>query len=241
MVYLQNKGLDPAESFTIMERVRKGKVAKHECKEWDDYKKDMLEHNVPAWYIGSCEKIEYMFPKAHAVAYCIMAVRVAWFKVYYPAYYYVSYFTLRCDAYELETMIKDADSIYARMNEILAKMNSKENPATKKERDIFNTIEVCYEMVSRGYHMTSIDLYKSLATEFRVNPENDHEIIPPFKVIDGLGENVAESIVSAREEREFLSKEDLMERTQLSNTLLKKLNDIGALKGLDETNQVSLF
>ena len=241
MVYLQNKGLDPAESFTIMERVRKGKVAKHECKEWDDYKKDMLEHNVPAWYIGSCEKIEYMFPKAHAVAYCIMAVRVAWFKVYYPAYYYVSYFTLRCDAYELETMVKDADSIYARMNEILAKMNSKENPATKKERDIFNTIEVCYEMVSRGYHMTSIDLYKSLATEFRVNPENDHEIIPPFKVIDGLGENVAESIVSAREEREFLSKEDLMERTQLSNTLLKKLNDIGALKGLDETNQVSLF
>ena len=241
MVYLQNKGLDPAKSFTIMERVRKGKVASGECKEWEDYKKDMLEHNVPAWYIGSCEKIEYMFPKAHAVAYCIMAVRVAWFKVYYPAYYYVAYFTLRCDAYELETMIKDADSIYARMKEIQAKMNSRDNPATKKEKDIFNTIEVCYEMVSRGYHMTNIDLYKSYATEFRVNPDNDHEIIPPFKVIDGLGDNVAESIVSARKERNFLSKEDLMDRTLLSTTLLKKLGDIGALKGLDETNQVSLF
>ena len=241
MVYLQNKGLDPSESFTIMERVRKGVVAKGKCKEWDEYKKDMLEHNVPEWYIGSCEKIQYMFPKAHAVAYCIMAVRVAWFKVYHPAYYYVAYFTLRCDAYELETMVKDADSIYARMKEIQAKMNSRDNPATKKEKDIFNTIEVCYEMVSRGYHMTNIDLYKSYATEFRVNPDNDHEIIPPFAVIDGLGGNVAESIVEARKERPFLSKEDLSDRTQLSNTLIKRLSDLHVLDELDESNQVSLF
>ena len=242
MVYLQNKGLDPAESFTIMERVRKGAVAKGKCKEeWEGYKKDMLEHNVPAWYIGSCEKIQYMFPKAHAVAYCIMAVRVAWFKVYHPEYYYVAYFTLRCDAYELETMVKDADSIYARMKEIQAKMNSRDNPASKKEKDIFNTIEVCYEMVSRGYRMTNIDLYKSYATEFRVNPDNDHEIIPPFTVIDGLGGNVAESVVEAREKGEFLSKEDLSDRTQLSNTLIKKLSDLHVLDGLDESNQVSLF
>ena len=242
MVYLQNKGLDPAESFTIMERVRKGAVAKGKCKEeWEGYKKDMLEHNVPAWYIGSCEKIQYMFPKAHAVAYCIMAVRVAWFKVYHPEYYYVAYFTLRCDAYELETMVKDADSIYARMKEIQAKINSRDNPASKKEKDIFNTIEVCYEMVSRGYRMTNIDLYKSYATEFRVNPDNDHEIIPPFTVIDGLGGNVAESVVEAREKGEFLSKEDLSDRTQLSNTLIKKLSDLHVLDGLDESNQVSLF
>ena len=241
MVYLQKKGLDPAESFTIMERVRKGTVAKHKCKEWDSYKKDMQDHDVPEWYINSCEKIQYMFPKAHAVAYCIMAVRVAWFKVYHPAYYYVAYFTLRCDAYELETMVKDADSIYARMKEIQAKMNSRENPASKKEKDIFNTIEVCYEMVSRGYHMTNIDLYKSLASEFRVNPDNDHEIIPPFSVIDGLGGNVAESIVEAREERPFLSKEDLSDRTQLSTTLIKKLTDLGVLRDLDDSNQVSLF
>ena len=184
-----------------------------------------------------------MFPKAHAVAYCIMAVRVAWFKVYYPAYYYVSYFTLRCDAYELETMMKDADAIYARMQELLTKMNSRDPQikASKKERDIYNTIEVCYEMVSRGYRLTNIDLYKSLATEFRVDPDNDHQIIPPFKILDGLGDNVAVSIVEAREERPFLSKEDLMERTLVSQTLMKNLNDLGVLNGLDDSNQVSLF
>ncbi|MDO4501253.1 MAG: PolC-type DNA polymerase III [Erysipelotrichaceae bacterium] len=227
--------IEPKTSFGIMEKVRKGKGLT------PDEEKLMTEHNVPQWYIESCKKIKYMFPKAHAVAYCIMAVRVAWFKVYHPAYYYVSYFTLRCDAYELETMVKDADSIYARMKEIMAKMNSRENPASKKEKDIYNTLEVCYEMVSRGYRCTGIDLYKSLATEFRVNPDNDHEIIPPFKVLDGLGDNVAVSIVEAREQREFLSKEDLMDRTQVSNTLLKKLNELGVLKGLDDSNQISLF
>lgn len=227
--------LEPLDSFNIMEHVRKGKGLT------EDEETKMLAHNVPKWYIDSCKKIKYMFPKAHAVAYCIMAVRVAWFKVYHPEYYYVSYFTLRCDAYELETMVKDADSIYMRMQELLSKMNSRENPATKKERDIFDTLEVCYEMVSRGYRMTNIDLYKSQATEFSVNPDNPREIIPPFKVLDGLGDNVAESIVNARKEREFLSKEDLMERTLLSNTLLKKLDDLGVLKGLDDSNQMTLF
>ena len=234
---LMSYNFEPLKAFNLMEKVRKGKGLTPE------EEKEMLEHNVPAWYIESCKKIKYMFPKAHAVAYCIMAVRVAWFKVYYPAYYYVSYFTLRCDAYELETMMKDADSIYARMQELLTKMNSRDPQirATKKEIDIYNTIEVCYEMVSRGYRMTNIDLYKSLATEFRVNPENDHEIIPPFKILDGLGDNVAVSIVEAREERPFLSKEDLVDRTQISQTLMKRLSDLGVLKDLDDSNQVSLF
>jgi DNA polymerase-3 subunit alpha (Gram-positive type) len=225
--------LEPLDSFNIMEHVRKGKGLTEE------EESTMLAHNVPKWYIDSCKKIKYMFPKAHAVAYCIMAVRVAWFKVYHPAYYYVSYFSLRCDAYELSTMIKDADSIYARMQELMARINSRE--ANKKEKDIFDTLEVCYEMTSRGYRMANIDLYKSLATEFRVNPDNDHEIIPPFKVLDGLGDNVAESIVAAREERAFLSKEDLLDRTQLSSTLVKRLDDLGVLKGLDDSNQMSLF
>ncbi|MBQ6492610.1 MAG: PolC-type DNA polymerase III [Erysipelotrichaceae bacterium] len=225
--------LEPLDSFNIMEHVRKGKGLT------ESEEKTMQEHDVPQWYINSCKKIKYMFPKAHAVAYCIMAVRVAWFKVYHPEYYYVSYFSLRCDAYELETMIKDADLIYSRMQELMAKINARE--ANKKEKDIFDTLEVCYEMTSRGYRMTNIDLYKSLATEFRVNPDNDHEIIPPFKVLDGLGDNVAESIVEARKEREFLSKEDLVDRTQLSNTLCKKLDDLGVLKGLDDSNQMTLF
>ena len=232
---LMSYNLEPLTSFTLMEKVRKGKGLTPE------EEKLMEEHNVPRWYIESCKKIKYMFPKAHAVAYCIMAVRVAWFKVYYPEYYYVSYFTLRCDAYELETMLKDADSIYARMKELQAKMNSRENPISKKEKDIFNTIEVCYEMVSRGYRLINIDLYKSLATEFRVNPDNNHEIIPPFTIIDGLGANVAISIVEAREKMPFLSKEDLNDRTQLSNTLIKKLDDLHVLDDLDDSNQVSLF
>ncbi|MEE3425537.1 MAG: PolC-type DNA polymerase III, partial [Erysipelotrichaceae bacterium] len=164
---------------------------------------------------------------------------VAWFKVYHPEYYYVSYFSLRCDAYELSTMIKDADSIYARMKELMAKINARE--ANKKEKDIFDTLEVCYEMTSRGYKMVNIDLYKSLATEFRVDPDNNHIIIPPFKVLDGLGDNVAESIVQARQDRPFLSKEDLAERTQLSTTLIKKLSDLGVLNDLDDSNQMSLF
>ena len=234
---LMSYGLEPIVAFGLMEKVRKGKGLTPE------EEKNMSDHNVPQWYIDSCKKIKYMFPKAHAVAYCIMAVRVAWFKVYHPEFYYVSYFTLRCDAYELETMMKDADGIYSRMQELLAKINSRDRAlmATKKEKDIYNTIEVCYEMVSRGYKMTNIDLYKSLATEFRVNPDNNHEIIPPFKVLDGLGDNVAVSIIEAREQRPFLSKEDLMDRTQLSQTLVKKLSDLGVLKGLDDSNQVSLF
>ena len=233
MSVLMSYKLEPKDAFSIMEKVRKGKGLK------PDEEKLMLDHQVPGWYIESCKKIKYMFPKAHAVAYCIMAVRVAWFKVYYPEYYYVSYFTLRCDAYEIETMVKDADTIYARMKELLAKIQSRE--ANKKEKDTYDTLEVCYEMVSRGYRMTNIDLYKSLATDFRVNPDNNHEIIPPFKILDGLGDNVARSIVEAREEREFLSKEDLMDRTQISQTLLKKLDQLGVLSGLDDTNQISLF
>lgn len=227
--------LEPKIAFGLMEKVRKGKGLTPE------EEKNMQDHNVPQWYIDSCKKIKYMFPKAHAVAYCIMAVRIAWFKVYHPEFYYVSYFTLRCDAYEIETMVKDADAIYARMQELLTKMNSKTDPASKKEKDIFNTLEVCYEMVSRGYKMLNIDLYNSLATEFRVNPNNNHEIYPPFKIVDGLGDNVAESIVKAREEREFLSKEDLADRTLISNTLIKKLDDLGVLKGLDDSNQTTLF
>ena len=233
MSTLLGYNLEPLDSFNIMEHVRKGKGLT------ESEEKIMSEHQVPPWYIESCKKIKYMFPKAHAVAYCIMAVRVAWFKVYHPEFYYVSYFSLRCDAYELETMIKDADLIYARMQELMAKINARE--ANKKEKDIFDTLEVCYEMVSRGYKMTNIDLYRSLATEFCVNPDNNHEIIPPFKVLDGLGDNVAESIVEARKEREFLSKEDLMNRTLLSNTLCKKLDNLGVLKGLDDSNQMSLF
>lgn len=230
-------GLPSKPSFDIMEKVRKGKGLSQE------HENLMIEHDVPSWYIESCKKIKYMFPKAHATAYVIMAVRIAWFKVYHPEFYYVSFFTLRCDAYEIETMIKDAKGIKARMNELQLKMQSNEigQKATKKEIDIFNTLEVCYEMVSRGYKLTNIDINRSLATEFLVNPDNNHEIIPPFVIIDGLGENVGISIVKARNERGFISKEDLINRTLLSTTLVKKLEALNVLNHLDDSNQMSLF
>lgn len=236
-------GIDNLEAFNIMEAIRKGKVAHGQCSNWDEYEKDLLDHNVPKWYVESCKKIEYLFPKAHAVAYCIMAVRIAWFKVYYPLYYYISFLTLRCDAYEIKTMTADADIIYARLEELRALKNSRDpnHKATVKDLAIFDTLELCFEMVCRGYRIGNIDLYRSDAKEFIVNPDNDHELIPPFVVIDGLGENVAISIINARKEGRFLSKEDLMKRTSLSKTLVSKLDELHVLDGMDDSNQISLF
>ena len=227
--------LPSKDAFDIMEKVRKGKGVSPE------FEQEMLEHNVPKWYIESCKKIKYMFPKAHAVAYVIMAVRVAWFKVYHPEYYYVSYFTLRCDDYEIETMIKDADGIKRRLDQLGDIINDKTQSPSKKDRDIYNTLEISFEMASRGYRMSNIDLNRSMAKEFIVDPDDNHCLIPPFRIIAGLGDNVAESIVAARNSQPFLSKEDLLARTQLSSTLIKKLDDLGALKGLDDTNQMTLF
>ena len=140
-------------------------------------------------------------------------------------------------------MIQGAAGIRRRMEEIERKMRSNEKgqQATNKEKDLYDTLEICYEMVSRGYRLTNIDLERSLATEFRVDPQDHHQIIPPFTILDGLGANVAESIVKARDQRPFLSKEDLLRRTLLSNTLRDKLEKLGALKGLDESDQMTLF
>ncbi len=234
---LMSYHLEPKDSFSIMEHVRKGKGLT------PDEEAMMLEHEVPKWYIESCKKIKYMFPKAHAVAYCIMAVRVAWFKVYHPEYYYAAYFTIRCEQFDLKTMMKDVDAIFERKEELLKKINSRDpaTKATKKEADTFDSIEACWEMASRGLKMLNIDLNRSQATEFSVNPDNNKELIPPFTVLEGLGANVAISIVEARKERPFMSKEDLLSRTSLSSTLLKSLEDLGVLDGMDDTNQVSLF
>ena len=237
MITLLKYDLPPFDAFNIMEKVRKGKglTPEHEAL--------MIEHNVPAWYIDSCKKIKYMFPKAHATAYVIMAVRLAWFKVYHPEYFYVSFLSLRCDAYDIEYMTKDAHTIKEHMDYLHQKIMSKdpEFKASKKEKDIYDMLEVVYEMTSRGYRVTNIDIEKSLATEFKVNPDNHHEIIPPFSILDGLGDNVAVSIVKAREERPFLSKEDVMRRTQVSKTLIKDLEKVGALGDLDDSEQMSLF
>ncbi|MBQ4252489.1 MAG: PolC-type DNA polymerase III [Erysipelotrichaceae bacterium] len=233
MGYLIAKGMDPKESFDIMEKVRKGKGL---TPEWIS---DMTANNVPGWYIESCNKIKYMFPKAHAVAYVMMAVRIAWYKVNYPAQHYAVYFTCRCDAYDIETMMKGEDAIYYRLKEVREKIAKK--TATQKEKDLENTLEIALEMHLRGYHFNNISLTKSDAVYFTVDPDDDHGLIPSFVSIDGLGENVARSIVKAREEQFFTSRQDLQKRTQVNNTQLAFMERIGVLDVLSEEDQLTLF
>ncbi len=237
MTYLLEKQLKPIDAFRIMEDVRKGKGLK------PDQEETMIEHNVPEWYIQSCKKIKYMFPKAHAVAYVMMAVRIAWYKVHEPHSFYIQYLSLRCDAYEIETMTKGIEAIQARMQDIQMRQNDRNavNPVSNKEKALFSTLEVCEELYARGYRIGNVNLNTSQATQFSTLPDDDHTIIPPFTVIDGLGANVARSIVAAREENPFLSKEDIIKRTQLSSTMLKKLDALGATGDLSDTNQMSLF
>ena len=237
MVYLLHKGLKPKSAFTIMESVRKGKGLK------DDWIVEMKANGVEDWNIDSCKKLKYMFPKAHAVAYVMMAVRIAWFKVHEPLYYYCMFFSIRCDAYDIETMIKGEASIRAKMAEIDQKLRDPKmkKDVTKKDKDTYSTLELALEMHLRGFYFSNIDLMRSTAREFIVDQDNKNHIIPPFSCIDGLGESVAETIVEARKEREFLSKEDLLKRTSLSSTLLKKLESMGVLEGMQEENQLSLF
>ena len=239
MLHLIKEGLPPKDSFDIMESVRKGKGLK------DNWIELMRANDVPEWYIDSCLKIKYMFPKAHAVAYVMMAVRVAWFKVYYPLYYYISFFTLRCDYFEIDTMIQGQSAIRDRLKDINERMNSKDREirrgVTNKEEGLITTLEVANELYCRGFKISNISLDYSLATEWRIDPNAPDSLIPAFVTLDGLGENVAQSIVQAREEREFLSKEDLLMRTQLSQTLLDKLDAMGVLSHLQNENQMSLF
>lgn len=237
MTTLIKYGLEYKMAFDIMESVRKGKGLKPE------FEDAMKQNKVPEWYINSCKKINYMFPKAHAVAYVIMALRVAWYKIHKPVHYYISYFTLRADAYEIKTMIKKPFEIKLRLDELREKKNIKfgEQKASKKEIDIFECLEMCYEMVCRGYRFTNIDLNRSLAKKFIINPDNPNEIIPPFMVLDGLGEAVAQSIVDARNQYSFSSIEDFMKRTLISKTLKGVLKDLGIFKDLSESDQMQLF
>ena len=237
MVYLLHKGLRPKLAFTIMESVRKGKGLKEE---WIP---EMKENGVEDWYIESCKKIKYMFPKAHAVAYVMMAIRIAWFKVHIPQYYYCMFFSIRCDAYDIETMIKGEQSIRMKMRELDDKMKDpmQKRDVTKKDKDTYTTLELALEMVLRGYYFENINLMKSASNEFIVDPENENRIIPPFTSIDGLGANVADTVIEARKHGDFLSKEDLQRRTSLSGTLIKKLESMGVLDGLQDENQMSLF
>lgn len=236
MVYLMHAGLDPKLSFTIMERVRKGLWLKISEEERNSYIAEMQAHHVPDWYIESCGKVKYMFPKAHAAAYVMMALRVAYFKVHYPMYYYAAYFSIRAKAFDLDVMSGGLHKVKQKMDEIKGKMGRKE--ATKVEEDLYVTLELVNEMYERGYTFGKLDIYRSHATEFLIEGDT---LIPPLVAMAGLGENVAKQFVAAREEGEFLSKTELRKRGGLNATLVEKLSDMGLLANLPDDNQLSLF
>ncbi|MFT9487498.1 MAG: PolC-type DNA polymerase III [Tepidibacillus sp.] len=230
MVYLIQKGLEPSVAFKIMEKVRKGKGLQPEDIE------EMKKNQVPDWYIDSCQKIKYMFPKAHAVAYVLMAIRIAYFKVYYPIYYYATYFTVRADEFDVKLMMSGSKSIRDKIQEI----TEKGIQASPKEKGLLTVLELALEMIERGFYFKNVDLYRSDATKFIVE-EDEKGLIPPFSAIPGIGVNAAQNIVQARNEGEFLSIEDLQNRAKSSKTIIELLDEHDCLKGLPNTNQLSLF
>lgn len=228
MVYLMHAGLDDGLAFKIMESVRKGKGIP------DDWQVEMKKQNVPDWYIDSCLKIKYMFPKAHAAAYVLMALRVAYFKVYFPILYYCAYFSVRADDFDLVAMAKGKEAVKERMKEI----TDKGMDASTKEKNLLTVLELCNEMIERGYEFGMIDLYKSDAENFVID---GNKLIAPFRAVPSLGLNVAKQIVEARKNGPFLSKEDLANRGKVSKTLIEYMTDNGVLKDLPDENQLSLF
>lgn len=228
MVYLIYQGLEPSRAFKIMEGVRKGKGISEEDQAY------MRSRQVPEWYIGSCLKIKYMFPKAHAVAYVLMALRIAYFKVHRPIDYYATYFSVRAGDFDLSVVQKGADYVKEKILEI----NEKGQDASAKEKNLLTVLELAYEMMKRGFHFKNIDLYVSDAARFLIDGKG---LIPPFSALPGVGESASLSIVKAREEGPFLSKEDLQTRARLSKTVMELLDEFGCLKDLPDSNQLSLF
>jgi len=228
MVYLIHKGLEPSVAFKIMEKVRKGKGLAEEDQQ------EMKKNNIPDWYIGSCNKIKYMFPKAHAVAYVLMAVRIAYFKVHYPLAFYATYFTVRADDFEIDIMMQGKDAI----KNALKNIQDQGNLATTKEKNLATVLEVAYEMTLRGFVFHPIQLYKSDATEFIIY---ENGLIPPFSSLSGVGKAAAQGIAATCEGSTILSIEDFQERSKISKTVIELLKEYGCLNDLPDTNQLSLF
>lgn len=234
MVYLMYHGVKPIKAFKIMEFVRKGKASK-DPETWQEHVKTMQEANIPEWFIGSCAKIKYMFPKAHAAAYVISAFRIAWYKVHMPVYFYASWYSSKATDVDVESMIKGYTSIKARIEDIQAKGYE----ATNKENGQAESLKVALEATARGIKFLNVDLYESDATVWIA--KNDTEIYPPFNAIDGLGDTVAKNIVAEREKGKFISVEDVQKRAKISQTLIDKMKEMGILKDLPDSNQLSLF
>ena len=234
MIYLIGMGLDSEESFKIMENVRKGIVAKGKCDKWPEWKQDMIDHNVPDWYIWSCEKIKYMFPKAHAAAYVMMAWRIAYCKVIYPLAYYAAYFSIRATAFSYELMCQGKEKLEGYMHEY----EKRKDELSKKEQDTYKDMRLVQEMYARGFEFLPLDIYKSEPHHFQIV---DGKLLPALNTIDGLGDNAAVAIAEAAKDGIFLSKDDFRERTKVSKTTIELMSDLGLFGDMPESNQLSLF
>ncbi len=231
MTYLILHGLKPKMAFNIMEFVRKGRAAKEGMpKEYEDA---MIENGVPSWYIDSCKKIKYMFPKAHAAAYVMMGFRVAYFKVHYPIEFYIAYFTVRADLFDASIMAQGD----AKLNYEMHKLKHAQN-LSATEKSLYTIMELCHEMYQRGFEFLPVDIYKSHASKFQ---KVDGKILPPLNAFAGVGTAAAESIMKARENGEFISREDLKNRAKVNKSVMETLAENGCLDGLPETSQISLF
>ena len=228
MLYLIYSGLDKKRSFKIMENVRKGRGLSAEDEEY------MRSFNVPEWYIDSCKKIKYMFPKAHAVAYVMMSYRIAYFKVHYPEAFYATYFTTKAQDFDAHLVLKGKNTVNQKIKELEALSNN----ATAKEKNLLTVLEVVQEMYARGFNFEKVDLYKSDSDKFLIG---ENGIIPPLRSLDGVGDTAAKKIVEERNIAKFLSVEDLASRTRVSKTVLEALEEHGCLCNLPQSNQINLF
>jgi len=233
MLYLIKQGVPAKPAFKIMEVVRKGKALKDAAK-WAEYKQIMQESNVPEWYIKSCEKIKYMFPKAHAAAYVTNAFRIAWFKVHEPLAYYTAYFTIRADEFDSECMIYGKEKVKNKMKELDLQGNS----ISAKDKNVYSILELVLEMYERGINFLPMDLYKSHATKFRIE---EGGIRPPLNSIPGLGTVAAESIEEAKKDGEFMCIDELQQRGKVGKSVIELLKKFGCLDGMTQSNQMSLF
>ncbi len=233
MIYLMKQGLPPKKAFKIMEFVRKGKPSK-DPEGWKEHEEFMREYKIPEWYIGSCKKIKYMFPKAHAAAYVTMAFRIAWFKVHIPKAYYTAFFTIRADEFDADIMCHGEERVKNKMKEIELAGNS----ATTKDKNMYAILELVLEMYERGINFLPIDLYHSHATKFLVEDEG---IRPPLNSIPGLGSVAAIGIDEAKKDGKFMSIDDMKIRSKIGKSVIELLEKAGCLKGMSQSNQMSLF
>ena len=234
MTYLIGMGLDSEESFKIMEAVRKGTVAKGKCGNWAEWKQDMLDHNVPDWYVWSCEKIQYMFPKAHAAAYVMMGWRIAYCKINYPLAYYCAFFSIRASAFSYEIMCLGREHL----ERVMAEYRKRSDSLSNKEQDALKDMRIVQEMYARGFAFEPIDIFKAHSRNFQIV---NNKVMPSLSSIEGLGEKAADAIMEAAKDGPFLSKDDFRSRTKVSKTVIDLMANLGLLGDIPESNQISLF